>query len=289
MPTPTIPPVLPIWTVGNSGVRQQPTNGEQFTGFYPSFRPPSGWHNWLFGIMCDWIAWLNYVTQASAFSVSNVGHVILTDTTLQGQLDQTDAFLSSLGLQYLTMTKTSATTWTLPQAPLNVSGLLIFLDGLDEEPTTDWTYSVIATVPTITFAVAPAAGQTPQCLTLTADQPGSGGSAITGGYVLPPGNSAGSPLVITGAGGITPQAVQRGMQFVESSGGIVAVTANPQIVAGTKVGQELVLSGTSDVNAITLATGNGLLLTGPITLGNGVSISLFWNGAVWQEQDRSNY
>jgi hypothetical protein len=288
MPTPTQPGVLPIWTQGNNAVRQQPTNGEQFTGFYPSFRPPAGWHNWLFGIMSDWIVWLNYVTQADAFVVSNAGHVILTDTTLQGQLDQTDAFLSSLGLQYLPMTKTSATTYTLPQAPLNVSGLLIFLDGLDEEPTTDWTYSVIATVPTITFGVAPAAGQTPQCLTLTADQPGSGGSAITGGYVLPPGNSAGAPATITAGGGVTPQAVQRGMQFTVSAGGIVPITANPQIVAGTKVGQELVLSGTSDVNAITFATGNGLLLTGPITLGNGVSISLFWNGAVWQEQDRSN-
>lgn len=287
MPAPTRPGVIPAWTVGNNAARQQPTNGEQLTGFVPSFRPPAGWHNWLFGVFSDWIDWLDYATQGNG-PVSNVGHNIMTDTTVQGQLDQADAFMSSLGLQAIALTKTSATTWTMAEAPVNSSGLLVFLDGLDEDPTLDFTYSVIATVPTITFAVAPSAGQTPLCLTLTADQPGTGGTAITGGYVVPVGNSAAAPITITAGGGVTPQAVQRGMQFVVSAGGVVAITANPQIAAGTKVGQELVLSGTSDADAITLATGNGLLLTGPITLGNGVSISLFWNGAVWQEQDRSN-
>jgi hypothetical protein len=65
MPSPTRPVAYPIWTQGNTPARQQPTNGEQFSGFPPNFRPPSGWHNWLFGIMSDWIAWLDYITQTS--------------------------------------------------------------------------------------------------------------------------------------------------------------------------------------------------------------------------------
>lgn len=77
MPNPTQPGVLPIWTQGNTGVRTQPSNGEQFAGFVPDFRPPSSWHNWLFGIFSDWIAWLNFITSPSNFIVVSAAAVTL--------------------------------------------------------------------------------------------------------------------------------------------------------------------------------------------------------------------
>ncbi len=65
MPSPTRPAVIPIWTVGNLPARVQPTDGEQTTGFVANFRPPAKWHNWLFGEMSDWIAWLDFITNPS--------------------------------------------------------------------------------------------------------------------------------------------------------------------------------------------------------------------------------
>lgn len=85
MSNPVQPSVLPIWTEGNTAVRTQPTDGEQFAGFVPNFRPPASWHNWLFGIMSDWIAWLNFVSSpvgqtqtATTAPASPVGNPIRT-------------------------------------------------------------------------------------------------------------------------------------------------------------------------------------------------------------------
>lgn len=285
---PSRPPVVPIWTVGNAGARTQPTDGEQFTGFVPNFRPPSKWHNWLFGEMSDWIAWLDYVTTTpSAFPVSNVGHNILTGTTLQAQLDECDAFLSSLGLQPLTISATgNPLVYHVSPVPLNQAQPLIFLDGLDEEPTSDFSWSVVGGVGIVTFVVAPSAGQTPVAIALTANNPGSGGANVSGGYVTY--GDAASPQTVVAAAGITEPGDQRAMIFTVSAGGITPITSTPQITPGTKVGQELVLVGTSDTNAISLVSGNGLFLRGPITLTAGVLAAFYWNGTVWAEDYRNN-
>lgn len=292
MPNPTRPNVEPIWTQGNNAARQQPTNGEQFTGFTPNFRPPAGWHNWLFGIMSDWIAWLDFITNMpSNFPVSNVGHVILTDTNLQGQLDQCDAFLSSLNVSPVVVTPTgNPAVFTISPNPLNSGNPVVFLNGVLKTLNSDYTYALVLGVGTITFATAPAGGQHIDVYCLLANQPGSGGSSTTGGYVAH--GSTGSPVVITAGGGITSTSDQRAIIFIVSSGGVFPVTANPQVTAGSKVGQELLLVGTSASNAPTLDSGNGLLLNGPITMGltpsgAGVVLSLFWNGSVWQEDDRN--
>lgn len=285
MPNPTRPNVVPIWTQGNNSARQQPTNGEQFTGFVPDFRPPAGWHNFLFGIMSDWIEFLNFATEDGNLPVGNVGHNILTGITLQDQLDECDAFLSSLGLKPIPVSPTgNPAVFTMSEAPVNSSVPIVFKDGEEQKSGTDYTYAVILGVPTITYGAAPDPAEVTTAFALTANQPGAGGSSMTGGFVVY--GSTISPLVITAAGGVTSTSDQRALMFLVSSGGQVNITANPQISAGTKVGQELRLVGTSDTNYITMQDGNGLSLNGPISLKNHQVIDLWWDGSVWVEDAR---
>lgn len=98
--------------------------------------------------------------------------------------------------------------------------------------------------------------------------------------------TVGSPNVITAAGGISVTTDQRQLQFVVSSGGAVTVTATPQIQAGTIIGEELVLTGTSDTDYPILADGNGTAQNGLMLLKNERSISYFWNGTKWSELSR---
>jgi len=96
---------------------------------------------------------------------------------------------------------------------------------------------------------------------------------------LVPSGSLASPNIITAAGGVSSTSDQRQYQFVISSGGAVVVTANPQVSAGTIVGQELIIEGTSDTDYITLNDGTGLSLNGSIDLKNRKKLFLVWNGA----------
>lgn len=99
--------------------------------------------------------------------------------------------------------------------------------------------------------------------------------------------STGVPQSITAAGGIsTTAAIPFQTQFIKGSGGAVSVTANPQIVAGTVVGQMLILIGTDDVNTVTIADGNGLSLNGDMTFLNHSAMTLLWDGTVWSELSR---
>ncbi len=96
-----------------------------------------------------------------------------------------------------------------------------------------------------------------------------------------------APTAITGAGGITASATDyRRIIFVQGSGGPVTVVANPQVSAGTLVGQELIIQGRSDTNTVTLANGTGLSLNGNITLGDDDVLTLHWDGTYWQENSR---
>lgn len=103
---------------------------------------------------------------------------------------------------------------------------------------------------------------------------------------LVPNGSVGSPNVISAAGGVSSTSDQRQYQFVISSGGAVTVTANPQVSAGTVVGQELIIEGTSDTDYPVLSHGNGLNLNGSIDLKNRKKIFLLWNGVDWSEMAR---
>lgn len=92
-----------------------------------------------------------------------------------------------------------------------------------------------------------------------------------------------APLDITAAGGITSHGTQTELQFVHGSPGVVTISANPQITAGTQVGQILTLMGTDDTNTLTLSNGNGLVMNGDCTLLNDSVIGFVWDGTNWCE------
>ncbi len=94
-----------------------------------------------------------------------------------------------------------------------------------------------------------------------------------------------APVLVTTAG-LAAHSSQEEMQIIVGSPGALTVTANPQIVAGTIVGQRLSIQGTDDAKAVTLTNGNGLSMNGDIELGQGDLILFFWDGVVWQEMYR---
>lgn len=62
--------------------------------------------------------------------------------------------------------------------------------------------------------------------------------------------------------------------------GIIDMSAlTPQIQAGTVDGQELLLIGLSDADAITLKSGNGIKINGEVTLTANAALKLFWNAS----------
>lgn len=91
------------------------------------------------------------------------------------------------------------------------------------------------------------------------------------------------PQAITAAGGIAFNgSVPFNTWFVVGSGGPIIVTAAARIAAGTVLGQELDIIGTSDANYVDLQDGNGLVTGGQtIRLGNNSVATFKWDGANW--------
>lgn len=106
----------------------------------------------------------------------------------------------------------------------------------------------------------------------------TGGALLVSGYP--------TPVTVTPSVGVPIQAAQRQSVYVKSSGGGQTVTASPQIAAGTIVGQELFILGTSASNYPILNDGTGLSLNGQCNLNNTQCLSLEWNGSVWFEKAR---
>lgn len=103
------------------------------------------------------------------------------------------------------------------------------------------------------------------------------------------GNSS-SPTLITAAGGIafTSTAYQT-KNYVAGNGSAITVTKNPQVVAGTKEGQQLRLVATDGTNTVELQDGNGLKLNGIWIGGVNSFLDLDWDNtaSVWVEAGRS--
>jgi hypothetical protein len=95
-----------------------------------------------------------------------------------------------------------------------------------------------------------------------------------------------APINITAAGGISPAGVAREIIFIQGSGGAVDLTANPQIAAGTAVGNELTLICRNAINTVKLDIGTGLNLLANITLALDWAITLIWDGTNWNEISR---
>ena len=105
--------------------------------------------------------------------------------------------------------------------------------------------------------------------------------------------STGSPRSVVAATGITSGAshmsttASKQIIFVVGSvAGESDVSASPQITAGTIVGQEMRIVGTSDSDYILLEDGTGLSLNGPWYSYNNDTLDLYWNGTVWSEFSR---
>jgi hypothetical protein len=73
--------------------------------------------------------------------------------------------------------------------------------------------------------------------------------------------------------------------FIQGSGGAVDITANPQIAAGSFIGQKLLLIGCSATNSVQFDDGNGIKLKnkGSVYLFDDESIEFVWTGTAWVE------
>jgi hypothetical protein len=183
--------------------------------------------------------------------------------------------------------------FTLTGAPADQVSTMLFVDGV-MVPITDWTLQLGTTNRIIlNTGLAPAIGQSvyvfyfvnPATVGSAPAQTGGGGGGTGGGGLVVAG-TLNAPQVITPSAGIGVTADQRQMKIVSSNGGAQAVTASPQIGAGTMIGQELILEGASDANYLTLNDGNGLSLNGPISLTRKQLLSLVWDGDTWTETGR---
>jgi len=124
--------------------------------------------------------------------------------------------------------------------------------------------------------------------TVTVDAKGRVTAASAGTGVAPTiTGSRGSPTNITAAGGIAfSAATYDNVSFIQGNAGAVTVTANPQIAAGSAVGQHLELVSRSATNTVTVADGTGLSLNGPWVGGLDSVLNLVWDGSAWVEQSR---
>lgn len=94
-----------------------------------------------------------------------------------------------------------------------------------------------------------------------------------------------APIVVDPAVGVVLGSGLFQTIFIKSNGGIVTVTANPQVAVPSSVGARLRLVGRSDTDAITLNDGNGLSLNGPRTLKADFVLDLFAkNATTWSEE-----
>ena len=67
---------------------------------------------------------------------------------------------------------------------------------------------------------------------------------------------------------------------LESNGGDVSANGNPRIAAGRTSGDILILEGTSDVNKLIFANGNGLSMSASVTLGDKDILAFIWNNTL---------
>ncbi len=112
---------------------------------------------------------------------------------------------------------------------------------------------------------------------------------LGGGALVVTGTRA-SPSTITAAGGITFVAANGARQLWYVMGDTTStatdITANPQISAGTDVGQELIIVGRDDAKAVIFDDGTGLDLNGQWTAESSKALGLYWDGTNWAEMFR---
>lgn len=180
--------------------------------------------------------------------------------------------------------------FTLTSAPVDNDSLDFWVDVNHLEKTD---YTIVGTTVTITNPeFIPQLGQSvyTKYLYLGFLSGGGGGGAASG---YSPFGSASAPIVVNPMVGIPATSDPLQSWFVKSGGGQVPVTANPQIVAGSTVGQVLKMKVVDGSNIPVFQDGFGLQLNGiwPATGQTpdqtiGSSIELSWDGIQWSEDTR---
>jgi len=111
---------------------------------------------------------------------------------------------------------------------------------------------------------------------------------ITGGlYTVSTQNTLTAAAAIVFSGTTARRIVK--VQSTAGTGIIDMSALTPQIQAGTVDGQELLLLGLSDADAIVLKNGNGLKLNGEWVSTANSALELFWNAtsSLWTETGRA--
>lgn len=181
-------------------------------------------------------------------------------------------------------------TFTLTGVPADQKSMFVWKNGL-VIPITSWALVQTPAGSQIKMLAGeiPEAGDSLYCFYFVNPATlGSGPSvpAPSGGGAIVPYGTYLVGIAINPAVGVLIASDQRQMRFVRTAGGAQLITANPQVQAGTTVGQELFLAGTSDADYPTLEDGNGLALNGPINLKKDAACALVWTGAYWMEVSR---
>lgn len=129
----------------------------------------------------------------------------------------------------------------------------------------------------------------PETSTLpTIGVPSSGTDLVSWDFVETTTGTKASPTAITAGGGITAATdTINEFQYVEGSGGAINITANPQISAPNKTSAKITIIGTSNTNTVTFEHGDGLVMNGPITLGEDDTITFIYNETNWVEISRT--
>ena len=121
---------------------------------------------------------------------------------------------------------------------------------------------------------------------LTSDGTNTSWAAIPAVMPMISGTRAAPVAVVAGTGVAFSGSDYTNISFIEGSGGAADITADPQIAAGSVVGQKLTLIGRSNVNTVTLEHGTGLSLNGTAVLQEDSALVLLWDGTNWTEVSR---
>lgn len=97
-----------------------------------------------------------------------------------------------------------------------------------------------------------------------------------------------APVAVVGATGVVaPTSTADHLCYLESDGGAVDISANPQIAAGLRNGQKMRLRTRSSTNTLLFEHGNGLVLNGPYLMQEDSELQVSWDGTNWVEGYRN--
>lgn len=153
-------------------------------------------------------------------------------------------------------------------------------DGIDIGPTTTQ----------IADAEADADEAAASAVAALASQVAAAASAAAAAIdVLSVTGTSSAPVAVVAGTALAVAATVNHKKYIQGSGGAVVVSANPQITAGTRDGQWLLLIGSSDTNTVKYANGTGLNLKGYVILKQNDCLWLSWDNtaSVWTEVSRA--